>query len=109
MTLFVPSAYALTTRTAVGHDVAAEWHVFVEVTTADGEETIYFHLVPRINGRYSKTEGYVRGQRITWAVTRMTMNAVARATIERLGREYSWPDVPIRARRAVLQDLGIEA
>ena len=112
MTLFVPSAWALTPRPAVGHRAVAEWHVFVEVTTADREETIYLHLVPRINGRYSKSEKrYVRGQRITWAVTRVTMNAVTRTNVERLGlgHEYSWSDVPLRARRAVLQDLGIEA
>ena len=101
MTLFVPSAYALKTRKD-SYDVrtGAEWHVFVEMTTEDREETIYLHIVPR-------RDAY--GHQITYPVTRMTTDPVFRTNIERFGNEYSWPDVPIQVRRAVLQDLGIEA
>lgn len=98
MTLFVPSAYALTTLSEAGGCDGTEWHVFVDVTAEDREETIYFHFVPRF-----------RGPHIRWSVTRMTACTVDRTNIERLCHEFAWPDVPIRVRHAVLQDLGITA
>lgn len=121
MTLFVPSAYTLTTLSEAGCDDGTEWHVFVDVTAEDREETIYLHLVPYIRGRIATVlalyrfdcddapmPGYdVDPTVIRWKVARMTMNAATRTNIERLCTEYYWPDVPRVVRNTVLRDLGI--
>lgn len=121
MTLFVPSAYALTTLSEAGCDDGTEWHVFIDVTAEDREETIYLHLVPYIRGRIATVLGLYRFEYdgpmpgdddvdltvIRWQVARMTMNAATRTNIERLCSEYSWPAVPRVVQKIVLRDLGI--
>lgn len=92
VTLYVPSLYAVRTRTGVRW----EWHALVDVIDEHAEGLRHLVIWRR---RY--------GNRMPWLVCRAATCPTAADNIRRVGKEFCWRDTPVAVRHLVLQDLGL--